>query len=81
MNQQKQELNITPKPTKNKTKEALKATQAKERLNRKKRLKRLTRPKRLKRLKRLKESIWNFREEKMETDKGDEYYERDQKIG
>ena len=26
----KQELNITPKPTKNKTKEALKATQAKE---------------------------------------------------
>ena len=25
-----QELNITPKPTKNKTKEALKATQAKE---------------------------------------------------
>ena len=28
--QEKQELNITPKPTKNKTKEALKATQAKE---------------------------------------------------
>ena len=26
----KQELNITPKPTKNKTQEALKATQAKE---------------------------------------------------
>ena len=26
----KQELNITPKPTKNQTKEALKATQAKE---------------------------------------------------
>ena len=26
----KQELNVTPKPTKNKTKEALKATQAKE---------------------------------------------------
>ena len=28
--QKKQELNITPKPTKNKTREALKATQAKE---------------------------------------------------
>ena len=28
--QNKQELNITPKPTKNKNKEALKATQAKE---------------------------------------------------
>ena len=30
MFKKKQELNITPKPTKNKTKEALKATQAKE---------------------------------------------------
>ena len=30
-----------------------------------------------KKLIRLKDSIWNFREEKMETNKGEKYYERD----
>ena len=47
MVQCKQELNVTPKPTKNKNKEALKATQAKG-LKRKKRLMKLKRLKRFK---------------------------------
>jgi len=54
----------------------LKATQAKEEKEAKK-AKEAEEAKRLKRLKRLKDSIWNFREEKMETNKGDKHYERD----